>query len=99
MRAYYGPIVAFARERLVGERATEVHEVLVFGTTERPRLGDGVNLIVDPRARVGELRVAWVGPPFYEPGSLWAEARYCLHVVKVGARTTIAVEHLSSMIR
>jgi hypothetical protein len=97
--AYYKPVVAFTREHLLGDEHGDVHEALIASETDKPKLGDGVNIVVEPRGAVGELRVVWVGPPFYAPGTRWAETRYCLHVLKQGASTTIAVDESWSMIR
>jgi hypothetical protein len=48
---------------------------------------------------VGTLRIVEVGPPFYQPGKAWAGTEYCLHVIKEGGTTTIAVEPKSRWIR
>jgi hypothetical protein len=79
--AYYEPVVAFARDRLLGDEHGEIHEVLVETETDKPKLGDGVNIVVDPRGTVGELRLVHVGPPFYASGTRWAETGYCLHAL------------------
>jgi hypothetical protein len=97
--AYYQPVLAFAREHLLGDEHRAVHEVLIISDTDKPRLRDGLNVLVEPRAIVGELSVVSVGPPFYAPGTQWAWTRYCLHVLHEGAGTTIAVERSSSMMR
>ena len=46
-----------------------------------------------------EAGLVWVGPPFYAPGTRWAETGYCLHVLRQGVSTTIAVEETWSWIR
>ena len=97
--AYYRPIVAFAREHMVDHDERRVHESLVGPNTPPPKLHDGTNVIVDPRGALGELRIVAVGPPFYAPGEQWAEGRYCLHVLKQGTVTTIAVEEIWRRIR
>lgn len=99
VRAYYKPLVTFALEHIVGQEHGAVHEMLITADADKPRLRDGVNIIVKPRGVVGELRTVWVGPPFYAPGTRWAETVYCLHVLHEGANTTIAVEESWSMIR
>lgn len=99
MKAYYQPVVAFAREHLLDDEHGEVHESLLVAETDNPRLGDGVNIVVEPRGAIGALRVVWVGPPSYAPGKQWAETSYCLHVLQHGTGTTIAVEQTSSMIK
>ncbi len=63
VRAYYKPVVAFAREHFLGDEHGEVHESLIVADTDKPRLGDGVNIVVEPRGAIGELRVVRVGPP------------------------------------
>jgi hypothetical protein len=99
VEAYYKPVVAFAREHLLDKEHDEVHESLVMSDALKPRLSDGVNIVVEPRESVGELRVAQVGPPFYAPGKLWTERGYCLHVLRQSGTTTIAIEQAWEMIR
>lgn len=99
VEAYYKPVVEFARTHLLDKDHDEVHESLVMSDALKPRMGDGVNIVVEPRASVGELRVAQVGPPFYAPGKLWAERGYCLHVLRQTGTTTIAIEQAWEMIR
>jgi hypothetical protein len=90
--AYYQPVIVFARQHMAGRGDGAVHESLVGPHSPPPKFRDGTNIVVDPRATLGELRVVAVGPPFYAPGEQWAETRYCLHVIRQGATTTIAVE-------
>jgi hypothetical protein len=90
--AYYRPVVAFAREHLIGRDPGAVNESLVGPNTPPPKLRDGTNIVVDPRGELGELRIVPVGPPFYAPGEQWAQTLYCLHVIHQGMTTTIAVE-------
>lgn len=99
-RAYVKPLVAFVHEHLLDDNHGEVHERVVTGAGEpEHELGDGVNIIVEPRSAVGELRVVWVGPPFDAPGERWAETRYCLHVLRRGTSTTIVLKRTSSLIK
>jgi hypothetical protein len=97
--AYYRPVVAFAREHMIGRRARAVHELLVGPNSAPVKLRDGTNIVVDPRGAVGELRIIAVGPPFYGPGDKWAETLYCLHVLDQGTTITIAVEQQWESIR
>lgn len=99
VRAYFKPVVRFARRYLLGKEPGAVHEVFVGKNTGAPRLGDGENIVVDPREQVGELLIVSVGPPFYPPGERWAETSYCLRVLHQGERTTITVEQQGVMIR
>ncbi|NVB80008.1 MAG: hypothetical protein HOV81_16550 [Kofleriaceae bacterium] len=99
MDAYYRPVVAFAREHFISKEDGEVHEAHVLPDTPKPKLGDGVNIVVEPRGALGELRIVHVGPPFYPPGTWWAETGYCLHVLHGGGIATIAVEHVWSSIK
>lgn len=92
-------MVAFAREQLLDDEHGDVHEFFVTADTDKPTLRDGVNIIVEPRGTAGELRVVRVGPPFYAPGTRWAETGYCLHVLQQAESTTIAVEEVWRMIK
>lgn len=97
--AYYQPVVAFARAHFVGKEKVAVHDTLLLPDAPKPKLGDGVNILVDPRDNVGELRIIAVGPPFYPPGDQWAENGYCLHVLREGGTTTLALEDAWNWIR
>ena len=97
--AYYRPVAAFARKHLIGKEHGAVHESQVTADRPKPKLRDGLNIVVDPRAFLGELRIVSVGPPFYAPGTQWAETGYCLHVVKRDGSTTIVLEESWTMMR
>jgi hypothetical protein len=99
VNAYSQPVIAFAREHLLGNVRVPVHESTSVPGTPKPKLGDGVNIVVEPRETLGELRIVSVGPPFYAPGESWAGTIYCLHVRQHDGITTIAVEQASSWIR
>lgn len=96
---YYEPLVAFAREQLVRNEPGPFHAFLVSPGERKPKLADGVNIVVEPRGTLGELRIVMVGPPFYAPGESWAGSDYCLHVLQSSGTATIAVEETSSWIR
>lgn len=90
--AYYGPVVAFARDHFVSDGREKVHAYLMPSGAPEPALADGENLVVEPRGTLGELRIIAIGPPFYAPGHRWAESVYCLHVLHEGGTTTIALD-------
>jgi hypothetical protein len=96
--AYYRPVVAFARKHLIDKEDRAIHEALAVDASESI-LGDGVNIIVEPRETLGELRVVHAGPPFNAPRTWWAESRYCLHVLQHAGTTTIAVEEVLRMMK
>jgi hypothetical protein len=95
MTGYYAPVVAFAREHFIKNIHLDglaVHDVLAVPGAQDPALPDGVDIVVDPRDTVGELRIVSVGGPDHDSGKLWSESGYCLHVLRGGGTTTIAVQ-------
>ncbi len=48
IEAYFGPVVAFAREHFVGHERVAVHEHLVVPDRRTPKLDDRVNILVEP---------------------------------------------------
>lgn len=94
-KAFYGPVIAFAREHL----AKRDSQLAVHELSAGEPLRDGVNIIATPRTIEGELHIVMVGPPFYAPGERWAEGTYCLHVLRRGTSATVVVKLASQMIR
>jgi hypothetical protein len=87
----FEPVAAYARTHLA-ERSPPggVHVYLTIPGRPEPEDRDGVEVSVDPRARVGRLRVS------SRFGGFSDGSTYCLHVLHEPGTTTIVIRQKSS---
>ncbi len=98
IRGFYDPVVAFARQNLIGKldehaSADDARASLILPDVPEPAPRKGIEIVVDPRARVGRLRTS------IKLGTWHAGYHYCLHVLRDGDVTTIVIEEQSSWIK
>ena len=98
VRDFYEPVVAFARQNLIRRldghaSADEARAYRMVPGVPEPAPRDGIEIAVEPRARVGRLRT------MIKRGRWDAGDIYCLHVLRDGDVTTIVIKERSSWIK
>ena len=87
------PVLAFAREQLLGKPRERVHtRVILPGEPEPPNIKRGREITITPRTQIGQLEVA----DWWDGGG--ASTLYCLHVRHEGDATVVLVSQQWSVI-
>ena len=88
--SFFEPVIDYARAHLVERWPGGVRTYLIIPGRPEPEDREGVEVSVDPRARVGGLRISG------RHGGFFTGTTYCLHVVHERNTTTIVIRQRSS---